>query len=221
MIKAVIFDFDGIIIDSEPLWVEAEINVFKSVGVELSPMLCRQTTGLNTQDSIQYWYNIHKWSGKSSFQVYKEIMESMQSLIMERADLKEGFLDVLQLFVDKKIPVAVASSSPLKLITTALKKFHLFEFFKIISSAENEEFGKPHPALYLGAARKLGINPVNCLAFEDSFNGAISAKAARMKLVTVPDSHDFSSTRFDFADLKIFSLTDFKEKNFDQINALN
>jgi sugar-phosphatase len=221
MIKAIIFDFDGIIIDSEPLWVEAEMAVFKSVGVELSPIMCRQTTGLNTQDTIQYWFNVYRWTGKSTFQVYKEIMETMQNLILERADLKEGFLDVLQLFVDKKIPVSVASSSPLKLITTALKKFHLFEFFKVISSAENEEHGKPHPALYLGAARKLGIDPVNCLAFEDSFNGAISAKAARMKLVTVPDSHDFQSTRFDFADLKIATLKDFKEKNFEQLNLLN
>jgi len=221
MIKAIIFDFDGIIIDSEPLWVEAETEVFKGVGVQLTPEMCRQTTGLNTPDSIQHWYNIYRWTGKSTFQVYKEIMEAMQILIMERADLKEGYLDVLQLFVDKKLPVAVASSSPLKLITTALKKFHLFEFFKIISSAENEEHGKPHPALYLGAAKKLGIDPVNCLAFEDSFNGAIAAKAARMKLVTVPDSHDFFSTRFDFADLKLASLKDFKEKQFEQLNALN
>jgi sugar-phosphatase len=221
MIKAIIFDFDGIIIDSEPLWVEAEMNVFRSVGVELSPTLCRQTTGLNTQDTIQYWYNVHRWTGKSTFQLYKEIMETMQILILERADLKEGFLDVLQMFVDKKLPVAVASSSPLKLITTALKKFHLFEFFKIISSGENEEFGKPNPSIYIGAARKLGIEPVYCLAFEDSFNGAIAAKAARMKLVTVPDSHDFASTRFDFADLKIASLKDFKEKNFEQLNSLN
>jgi beta-phosphoglucomutase-like phosphatase (HAD superfamily) len=221
MIKAIIFDFDGIIIDSEPLWVEAEITVFKSVGVELSPLMCRQTTGLNTHDTIQHWFSVYHWSGKTVFQVYKEIMEVMQTLILERADLKDGFLDVLQLFVDRKIPVAVASSSPLKLITTALKKFHLFEFFKIISSAENEELGKPHPALYLGAARKLGIDPVNCLAFEDSFNGAIAAKAARMKLVTVPDSNDFSSTRFDFADLKIASLNNFKEKDFEMLNLMN
>lgn len=221
MIKAVIFDFDGIIIDSEPLWVEAEMDVFKSIGVALTPEMCRQTTGLNTPDTIQYWYNVHHWSGKSVFQVYKEIMEAMQTLILERADLKEGYLDVLQLFVDRKLPVAVASSSPLKLITTALKKFHLFDFFKIISSAENEEHGKPHPALYLGAAKKLTVEPVNCLAFEDSFIGAISAKAARMKLVTVPDSHDFNSTRFDFADLKLASLSHFKAEDFEKLNALN
>jgi mannitol-1-/sugar-/sorbitol-6-/2-deoxyglucose-6-phosphatase len=221
MINAVIFDFDGIIIESEPLWIEAEIRVFETIGITLTPELCRQTTGLNTQDSIQYWYNIHHWTGKSKFQIYKEIMEAMQILILEQVDLKEGFLDVLQFFVDKKMPMAVASASPLKLITTALKKFHLFEYFNIINSGENEEIGKPHPALYLGAARKLSVDPINCLAFEDSFNGAISAKAARMKLIAVPEKHDFDTTRFDFADLKIASLKDFKHKDFEYINSLN
>ena len=221
MINAVIFDFDGIIIESEPLWIEAEIKVFETIGITLTPELCRQTTGLNTQDSIQYWYNIHHWTGKSKFHICKEIMEAMQILILEQVDLKEGFLDVLQFFVDKKMPMAVASASPLKLITTALKKFHLFEYFNIINSGENEEIGKPHPALYLGAARKLGVDPVNCLAFEDSFNGAISAKAARMKLIAVPEKHDFDTTRFDFADLKIASLKDFKHKDFEHLNSLN
>jgi mannitol-1-/sugar-/sorbitol-6-/2-deoxyglucose-6-phosphatase len=220
MIKAVIFDFDGIIIESEPLWVEAEIEVFKTVDFTLTPELCRQTTGLNTQDTLQYWYNIHPWTGKSKLQLYKEIMEAMEILILEKVTLKDGFLDVLQLFVELKMPLAVASASPIKLITTALKKFHLLDYFKIINSGEKEEMGKPHPALFLGAANKMGIEPVSCLAFEDSFNGAISAKAARMKLVVVPDNHDFMTTRFDFADLKIASLKDFKGKQLEYLNSL-
>jgi mannitol-1-/sugar-/sorbitol-6-/2-deoxyglucose-6-phosphatase len=221
MIKAVIFDFDGIIVESEPLWVEVERRIFESVGVFLTPELCRQTTGLSTQDSIEHWYGVYKWTGKSKFQLYKEIMEGMQQAMLEKADLKEGFLDVLQFFVDKNLPLAVASASPLKLITTALKKFHLFSYFKIINSGENEEMGKPHPALYIGAARKLGIDPVHCLAFEDSFNGAISAKAARMKLVAVPEKHHFETSLFGFADLKIASLKDFKARHFEQLNQLN
>jgi mannitol-1-/sugar-/sorbitol-6-/2-deoxyglucose-6-phosphatase len=221
MIKAVIFDFDGIIIESEPLWMEAEIEVFKSVGVHLTHELCRQTTGLNTRDSIRYWFDIYQWTEKSQSRIHQEIMEAMQTLILERADLKEGFPEVLQLIVSKGLPLAVASASPLKLIATALKKFQLFRYFTIINSGDDEEEGKPHPALYLGAARKLGIEPVHCLAFEDSFNGAISAKAARMKLVAVPDIHDFNTTRFDFADLKIASLKDFNEKNFESLDLLN
>jgi mannitol-1-/sugar-/sorbitol-6-/2-deoxyglucose-6-phosphatase len=221
MIKAVIFDFDGIIIDSEPLWMEAEIGVFKSVGVHLNPELCRQTTGLNTHDSIQYWYDIYKWTNKTISELHKEIMDAMHDLIVERVDLKEGFMDVLQLFIDKKLPVAVASASPFRLIDAALRKFNLADYFSVINSGDNEDAGKPHPALYLGAARRLGIEPVHCLAFEDSFNGAISAKAARMKLVVVPDRKDFAGTRFDFADLKIASLTEFKKEHFVQLHSLN
>jgi mannitol-1-/sugar-/sorbitol-6-/2-deoxyglucose-6-phosphatase len=221
MIKAVIFDFDGIIIDSEPFWMEAEIGVFKSVGVHLNHELCRQTTGLNTQDSIRYWYDIHKWTNKTLDQLHQEIMDAMHNLIVDRVELKEGFMDVLQMFIGKDLPVAVASASPFRLIAAALEKFNLTDYFRIINSGDNEEVGKPHPALYLGAARRLGIEPVHCLAFEDSFNGAISAKAARMKLVAVPDSKDFAGTRFDFADLKIASLTDFRKENFEQLNSLN
>jgi mannitol-1-/sugar-/sorbitol-6-/2-deoxyglucose-6-phosphatase len=221
MIKAVIFDFDGIIIDSEPLWIEAEIGVFKSVGVYLDHELCRQTTGLNTHDSIQYWYDIHKWKNKTNSELHTEIMDAMHDLILEKVELKDGFLDVLHMCTDRNLPVAVASASPLRLIAVALEKFRLTDSFRIINCGDNEDTGKPHPALYLGAARRLGIEPVNCLAFEDSFNGAISAKAARMKLVAVPDRHDFAGTRFDFADLKIASLTDFKLENFEQLNSLN
>lgn len=221
MIKAVIFDFDGIIIDSEPLWMEAEIGVFKSVGVNLNHELCRQTTGLNTLDSIRYWFDIYKWTNKTTSELYKEIMDAMHALIVERVELKEGFPDVLQMFIDRNLPVAVASASPLFLITAALEKFNLRDHFSIINAGDDEEMGKPHPALFLGAARRLGIEPVHCLAFEDSFNGAISAKAARMKLVAVPDKQDFASTRFDFADLKIATLTDFKKENFEQLNSLN
>jgi mannitol-1-/sugar-/sorbitol-6-/2-deoxyglucose-6-phosphatase len=221
MIKAVIFDFDGIIIDSEPLWIEAEIGVFKSVGVHLTHELCRQTTGLNTKDTIQYWYDVHKWKNKSRSELHKEIMDAMHDLIIEKVDLKDGFLDVLNMCIDKNLPVAVASASPLRLIAVALEKFKLKDYFRVINSGDNEDAGKPHPALYLGAARRLGVEPVHCLAFEDSFNGAISAKAARMKLVAVPDRHDFAGTRFDFADLKIASLIDFKFENFEHLNSLN
>jgi len=220
MLKAIIFDLDGIIIDSEPLWIEAEIKVYGSVGFNLTSEMCRQTTGLDSQAAIRYWYNRYPWKDKSVFQIYKEIMEEMQVLFQERAELKEGFLDVLQLIKDFKLPVAVASSSPLKLITAALKKFHLFDFFKVINSGENEEFGKPHPVVYINTARKLNVEPIQCLAFEDSFNGAIAAKAARMKVVAIPDEHDINTTRFDFTDLKLPSLKEFKSKQFEFLNSL-
>lgn len=220
MIKAVIFDFDGIIVDSEPLWVEVEHEIFASVGIRLTPDMCKQTTGLNTQDTIRYWHNLYPWTEKTQFQLYKEIIERMQAMMLDRVEVMEGFLDVLQFFVERKIPLGIASASPLKLITTALKRFHLFEYFKTISSGENEEFGKPHPVIYLSASAKIGVPPNHCLAFEDSFNGCIAAKAARMKLVAVPDAHDRHAPRFEIADLKLESLSDFNPGHFETLNSL-
>jgi len=220
MIKAVIFDFDGIIVNSEPLWEKAEARVLKTVGIELDPEVHRKTAGLDTQDTINYMYRLYRWTDKSTFQVYKEIMEEMQLLLDNEVDIMDGFLDVLQFFVDARLPLAVASASPLKLITTGLKKFHLFDYFKIVNSSENAEAGKPHPVLFLNTAKKLGINAEDCLVLEDSFNGAIAAKAARMKLLVVPEKFNAKSTRFDFADLKLTSLKDFKKSHFEHLNSL-
>lgn len=218
MIKAVIFDLDGIIIDSEPLWKQAEYRIFQSVGIDLTPEMSRQTTGFDSQSTIQYWYERFPWKNKSLFRVYKELMEEIQPCYEADAEPKEGFLDVLQYFKDDGLTLAIASSTPLKLITMALKRFHLFDFFRIVHSSENDEYGKPHPAVYLNTAKKLNIHPLRCLAFEDSFHGAIAAKAASMKVVVVPEESEASSERFGFADLKLASLKDFKPRHFELLN---
>jgi HAD superfamily hydrolase (TIGR01509 family) len=218
MIEAVIFDLDGIIIDSEPIWKEVEYRVFQTVGIELTPEMALQTTGFDIQSTIQYWHSHFPWKNKSMFQVYKEMMEEIQPCYETDAELKDGFLDVLQFFRDENITMAIASSTPLKLITMVLKRFHLFEFFKIIHSSENDESGKPHPAVYLNTAKKLGVHPFHCLAFEDSFHGAIAARAACMKVVVVPDNADADNARFGFADIILASLKDFKPRHFEWLN---
>jgi sugar-phosphatase len=218
MIEAVIFDLDGIIIDSEPLWKQTEQRVFQTVGIDLTVEMSRQTTGFDAQATIQYWYDRYPWKNKSLFQVYKEVLEEIQSCYESEAELKEGFLDVLQFFNEKGLTMAIASSTPLKLITMVLKRFHLFEFFKIVHSSENDEAGKPHPAAYLNTARKLNVHPFRCLAFEDSLHGAIAAKAASMKVVAVPDAPETGEEKFGFADLRLSSLKDFKPRHFESLN---
>ncbi|HJX71575.1 MAG TPA: HAD-IA family hydrolase, partial [Bacteroidales bacterium] len=87
-----------------------------------------------------------------------------------------------------------------------------------IHSSEYEEFGKPHPAVYISAARLLDVKPESCLAFEDSFFGALAAKSARMKVVAVLDKKDYVSSRFDFTDLRITSLDSFGMHEFEDLN---
>ncbi|MBN1416266.1 MAG: hexitol phosphatase HxpB [Bacteroidales bacterium] len=218
MINAVIFDLDGIIIESEPLWKEVEKKVFAGIGLNLTTEMCRRTIGLDTYDTIKFWYAERPWTGKDFDQLYHEIIESMRVTMLEKVELKEGFSEILQMMKQKSLPVAVATSSPEVLIRTALNKFGILGEFDIINSSEKEEYGKPHPGVYLTTSRKLGEDPRNCLAFEDSFNGAIAAKAARMKVVTVPDAGDFNDRRFDFSDLKLSSLHEFTEEKFDLLN---
>jgi sugar-phosphatase len=119
------------------------------------------------------------------------------------------------------IKMALASSSPMMLIDTFLEKFEIQSFFKVKHSAEFEEYGKPHPGVYITTAKKLGVHPSLCLAFEDSFNGLLAAKSAMMKAVVVPDSGHFPEERFAIADLKIRSLEEFGEKEFMKINGNN
>jgi sugar-phosphatase len=218
MISAVIFDLDGIIIESEPLWKEVEKKVFAGIGLNLTTEMCRRTVGLDTNDTIKFWYTERPWNGKSIEQLYGEIIQGMRDTMQEKVELKEGFLITLQMIKRKSIPVAVATSSPRVLIETALNKFNILGEFDVLNSSEKEEYGKPHPGVYLTTAQKLQTDPRNCLAFEDSFNGAIAAKAARMKVVTVPDPADFNDRRFDFSDLKLSSLLEFTEEKFDLLN---
>ncbi len=220
MIQAVIFDLDGVIIESEPLWKETEKKVFAAVGLQLTTEMCRQTTGLDTKDTIAYWYSRYPWKGKTTSRLYKEIIHEMVVAFKNKVELKEGFINVLNFFMEKSIPLAVASSSPPIIIYTALNKFNLRKNFRAICSSEKEKYGKPHPAVYLTTARKLNTRPQHCLVFEDSFNGLIAAKASQMKVVTIPDTLEFSDKRFDISDLKLSSLLEFDNTKFEFLNNL-
>ena len=131
----------------------------------------------------------------------------------------EGVRYILDYFQRKGVKLGVASSSPMGMIETVLKHFGLYSSFRGIYSAEFETHGKPHPAVYLSCARELGSNPVHCLAFEDSINGMVAAKAARMKVVAVPEHHNQTNPRYVLADLQLERLSEFREEHFEQLCA--
>lgn len=218
MIDGVVFDLDGIIVDSEPLWKIAEKKVFKTVGIELTTDMCCQTMGLDNMSTVRYWNSLHPWKNKTLGQVASEISDEVRSLIHQLGEPKEGVKRIIDFFDDLSIPLALASSSKMKIIDAALEKIKLRDKFAAIHSSEYEEFGKPHPAVYISAARMLDVKPENCLAFEDSFFGALAAKSARMKVVAVLDRKNYISSRFDFTDLKITSLDSFGMQEFEDLN---
>ena len=219
MIKAVIFDMDGLLIDSEPLWQESEINIFKKVGLHLTREMCMETMGYRIDEVVKYWFEKSPWEGSSFDVLEREIFEEVERLIKLKAEPMEGVNYILELFKSKKLRIGLASTSPMRIINTVLEKLSISHYFEVLNSAEFEEFGKPHPAVFINAAKKIGIEPYSCLVFEDSFNGLIAAKAARMKTVAIPDKPYFSQTRFDIADIKLTSLVDFSEEHLNKLNS--
>jgi HAD superfamily hydrolase (TIGR01509 family) len=218
-IKAVIFDMDGLLIDSEPLWREAQIEVFSKVGVTLTHPMCFQTIGLRIDDAVAYWHRKFPWKDKTHNQVKEEIVQKVIELVNEKGTAMPGVYQVLALFERMKLPIALASSSPSLAIKAVLNKLQISPYFKAIHSAEVEAFGKPHPAVYLATAHALKVSPYNCLVFEDSFNGVIAARAARMKVIAVPEKIHFSEPHFQAAHLILPSLEQFHEQVFRELTV--
>jgi len=204
MIKAVIFDMDGVMIDSERLWEKTERILLARRDIEYSHTYRDQIVGLNQNDS-----------GKLLIDTF-ELEETVEDIISERVDILteiyeqelEVITDLIPLLVDlrrSEYKLAVASSSPLRVINFVLDMFSLHEYFPVIVSGECTENGKPHPDIYIHTANRLEVDPSECVAIEDSINGVKSAKAAGMYCIAVPDKR-LSQEEFQNADLIVSNL---------------
>lgn len=216
VIKAVIFDMDGLLIDSEPLWQEAEIAVFLKVGMKLTVENCKETVGMRTDEVVDYWHRRRPWKGMSQKDMTEGITTKVIELIMEKGKLKPGAERALSFTRDQGTRIALASSSNYRIIHSVLGKFNFAEDFEVIHSAQEEEYGKPHPAVYLTTSRKLGLPPESCLAIEDSLMGVIAAKAARMPCLAVPETDD---RRFVLADMQLTSLEELNVEVWNKISS--
>lgn len=215
---------DGLLLDSEPYWKESEIEVFTSLGVPLTGEMCDTTVGKRIEEVVSHWHKLYPWDTNkkdSSFEkVSENVIAKVVKLINKKGNPLEGVDYIIKFFKDRKIKTAIASSSAMIIIDAALQKFKIKKEFDAIHSAEKEQFGKPHPAVYLNTAKQLGTLPKNCLAFEDSFNGLLSAKDAGMKTVAVPEKRFFNEERFSLANIKLSSLKQFDMKHLEMLNKL-
>lgn len=220
MINAVIFDMDGVILDSEPFWKEAEISIFGSLGVPLTSEMCDTTTGMRLVDVTKLWHSRYPWDQDKEplEKVNNDIITALINLINLKGTITKGVTELLEFFSLKGLPMAIASSSDMKIIDAVLDKFGIRKYFKAVHSAQFEDYGKPHPAIYIKTAAMLGVDPVNCLAIEDSFNGVVAAVAARMKVVAIPDIYNFYNPKFNIAESKYRKISEFTEEEFNRIN---
>ncbi len=204
--EAAIFDLDGLLIDSEPLWRLAEIEVFATVGVVLTEAECHQTTGLRTDQVAAYWLERRPWDTERTpaAEIVSGINRRAIELIGERGEAKEGVAHAIDFMRARRLRLALASSSTMPVIEAAIDRLGISDAFEVVHSADFEARSKPAPDVYLGAARRLGVEPARCIALEDSVPGVEAAKAAGMCCIRFPE-HDGPVSS---ADLELGALTD-------------
>ena len=197
---------DGVLVDSEPIWRSVEREVFGRLGIAVTDEDLVETMGVPIDEVVSLWHRRHPWDEPSRGEVVETIVADVAERI-ERDGLNNGATRAVDHFRDLGLRLALASSSPLRLIRAVMSLDGLGDRFEVIHSAEREERGKPDPAVYRSTARELGVDPERCLAIEDSLNGVRSAKAAGMVCVALPETPPRDG-KFGDADLVIASLSE-------------
>jgi sugar-phosphatase len=205
-IEAVIFDMDGVLIDSEPLWRVAEARAFNAIGVPMREEDGLLTMGLRTDEVVEFWHARFPWQSPSKKEVEASITREVIGLIEERGEAMPGAREAVAAVRERGLKLGLASSSATEIIEAVLGKLELREAFAVAQSAEHEPYGKPHPAVYITCARRLGVAPDRCLAIEDSPAGVLAAKAARMLCIAVPAPEMKDDRRYCIADIVLGSL---------------
>ena len=215
--KAAIFDMDGLLIDSEPLWQEAGIETLSGFGISLTLEQYHTSTGLRTAEWVAHWFRQYAVSQDHAAEAIDTIIRKAIEKIAAEGVALPGSTEILQFFKQNNIPTGLATSSPMSLVDVVVDKLQIRPYFKVMNSAEYLPYGKPHPQVFLDCAGALGVLPEECIVFEDSFNGMIAAKAAKMKCVVVPARAQFSHPRWAAADLKLTTLEEFTNETLSKI----
>ncbi|MGP8307980.1 hexitol phosphatase HxpB [Vibrio sp. YIC-376] len=203
-LKAVIFDMDGVLIDSEPLWQEAQIESLHSFGVLITRDDCEQMTmGKRVDEIARTWCKAFSLSVPAQ-ELETMILTKLCHRISTSGEAMLGVYEALDYFANQGLKIALATSSNHVVIKAVFERLQLWDKFSVVCSAEDEEYGKPHPDVYLTAAHKLQFAVTECLVIEDSFTGLTAAKRANMTTYLV--SPYFEQHKFSIADGRYANL---------------
>lgn len=215
MIQAVIFDMDGLLIDSEPLWRQSHVEVVADHGHAITTEDVRVMTGRRTDEVVTHWRQRFGITA-STEQLETQVVGKVIAGIRVHGEALPGVHALVAQLQQHGIPLAVASSSAPEVIEAVMQKLELADAMALTHSAKYEQFGKPHPAVFVATAKKLGVMAANCLVLEDSYNGVKAAKAAGMKCIAVPEVYP-PGKRFAIADQVVPSL---EEVTWEAIQAI-
>ena len=185
MIERVVFDLDGVILDSEQLWDEVREQLARVRGGRWSDRAQRDMMGMSSAEWSRYMHDV-VGLGDPPEEINREVVRRMLERYTERLPLIDGAVDAVRRVAARR-PLGLASSSNREIIEHALEVSGLAPLFRVSVSSEEVARGKPAPDVYLEAARRLGVDATRCAAIEDSANGIRAAHAARMRVVAIPN----------------------------------
>ncbi len=193
--KAIIFDMDGLLVDSEVVWHFAENELIEARGHRYTEEARAQIVGLRV-DEFMDRLRIHYSLPDTLEALVQELNARMMQLIPVRVRPQPGAQELLDYVVRHNIPRAVASNSSRAIIEATMRAQGWGEIFRIMCTADDEKQGKPAPDVYLRAASLLGVDPAECLGLEDSVNGSRAVVAAGMTCYVVPDRSHSTPAKF-------------------------
>ncbi|MEF3090076.1 HAD family hydrolase [Raoultella scottii] len=216
-IKAVIFDMDGVLIDSEGLWRQAQMEALASLGATVSVAECETLTKGKRLDDIARTWCRHCQLSVAPQRLQQMILRRVTGLIIARGEAMDGVNEALAHFRHCGYKIALATSSSHQVIAAVLDKLALRPWFDVISSADDEAWGKPHPAVYLSTLRKLNLRADQCLVIEDSASGFQAARAAGIPTIAVTE--DCQHQQFHGAVARHHSLTELLLSRAESVKA--
>ncbi|MDA9126120.1 HAD family phosphatase [Flavobacteriaceae bacterium] len=216
MLKAVLFDMDGVIVDTEPLHHKAYKMMFDDVGIDVSDSMYRSFTGQSTRGICEFLCK-HFDLTLEPISLEKGKRAHFTKLFFEDPDLQllDGVEDLIKNYHSNGLTLVVASSASMFTINNVMKRFDLDSYFKDKLSGADLKASKPHPEIFINAAKAAGVSNSECFVIEDSTNGIIAAKEADIFCVAYKSAHskDQDYTRADM------TISDYKDITFDKIKS--
>lgn len=207
LIRAVVFDFDGLTLDTETPWYESLQQVYAKYGISFPEELFNNAIGASHEAFNPYGYLADQLQGQPDERELRTEVHELFLSKMEKQKLREGVLDYLIVAKRTGLKIGLASSSPRAWVESYLKKYEIYDYYECIYTADDVEQVKPDPALYRLALKQLGVEGHETIAFEDSVNGLTAAKAAGLYGVAVPNALTHRLP-FTIQDVMLMSMAD-------------